>query len=187
MKKILLILLLVGIVVISGCTGETTYSDDSSVQTESSGSNNVEKQKAEPKTTAQTLGDILYVSAKNWDEDAELDGLEFDLSPRDANDNSVSVEGTLTVKLIETVTDYEMYYDFESHDADELGTWSNIKINKENYGVLGATVRLSYDDIGYTPGKSGMSSKMGRVEITFKTADGKTFQTKYDDIFLDGL
>ena len=169
------------VLLVAGCTSQTpSYSSEPTKQ-----GSDVQNTPAEPEATVQTIGQI-YAMAKNWDADQPVDGLEVTLNPEDRDGKPVHAEGTATAKLTEQIIDYNTYGDFAAHDGNVLGTWSNVKVTKDNYDFMGATVRFNYDDIKYVPGDPGLTGKTGKLELTFTTPDGKSFQASESSIVLNG-
>jgi len=166
-------LFLVSVLALSGCDSEMVYSNQ--------GSSPLQQQTQEQTLPVQTIGDI-YLLAKNWDADPEIDGLEFSLTPADSNGNMVKSPGHVSAKLWKAVT-----VGYESkclkRDSDLLESWNNVLLNEENYGFMGATIRLEYTNYKVTDN----SMAMGCVEVTFTTPDGKSFKSYEDSVFINGL
>jgi len=61
---------------------------------------NVETQPEPTKQTpiVQTIGQV-WMTAKNWDADPQVDGLKFYLNPKDKDDSKVDSAGVLSMKL----------------------------------------------------------------------------------------
>ena len=170
-KYFLFALILIGATLVSGCgPGEVAYTEDSKETT----TEDIDSPPPTQETTVQTLGEI-FISAKNWDADAEIDGLEFTLSPRDKNDRLVMAKGVLDAKM----------WDNEICDTtqESLEIWS-LPVSEQNYdGIWGAQIRLEYKN--YVLNSDDF--QRGCVEIKFVTNDGKEFTAKDDSVYLNGL
>jgi len=134
-----------------------------------------------------TLGE-MWASAKNFDADSEIDGLELSLKPQDINGEIVETEGNANLKLwklecIET-SEYSSYClkeECTKKDNLLIETWS-IPINAENYDYSGFNVQAEYKN--YKP-KGG--NQKGCLEVTFITPDGKNFISIDDGVYLNGF
>ncbi|MBE9512948.1 MAG: hypothetical protein IMY77_02685 [Chloroflexi bacterium] len=101
--------------------------------------------------------------AKNWDADPEVDGIEFNLTPKDAEDNVVETPGVVSAKLW-----LRLEYP-EARKGNLVQEWSNIQVDKDDYDWLsGASIRLEYKD--FQP-----KGQIGILEVTLETPDGKSF------------
>lgn len=135
----------------------------------------------------QTLGEV-YVSAENWDADAEIDGLEFTLRPRDLNDNMIPTDGTVKAKMWEyRCVDRDIIFEDVYCKKEDCGNneptenWS-IGIKKDGFGYSGTKIRLEYKEYNITDDEY----KKGCLEIVLVTPDGKEFTVKKDTVFLNG-
>lgn len=173
---VLVIALFIMLFFIAGCGTSPLYSNSTAKNSGSESSNSGQQTQA---TTVQTIGDVI-MSAENWDADPEVDGLEFDLSPRDKDDVQVESEGTISIKLWKTIG-----YDDKclKRDEDLLEQWNNIKVTKGDYSIFGATIRAEYKNYQVTDDKSAT----GCAEVTFTTPDGKSFVSFDDLVFINGI
>src|SRR3989338_1044995 len=98
---------------------------------------NVETQPEPTKQTpiVQTIGQV-WMTAKNWDADPQVDGLKFYLNPKDKDDSKVDSAGVLSMKLWKMV---EVNYETKclKRDGDLLDSWDNLPIKEEDYGIFG--------------------------------------------------
>jgi hypothetical protein len=83
------------------------------------------------------------------------------------------VEGIVNVRAYSTVFDTDS---FERIKVDLIKEWKAVPVKKENYGILGAEVRLEFDE-EYSPGKDPLY-----VEIDF-VYDGKTFSAIAESVY----
>lgn len=118
--------------------------------------------------------------AKNWDADADPDGIEVTLEVKDRDGGGTTANGRLSAKLYSTTTDYET---MDKIKLDLLKEWDGIAIEKENYDWIGVKVRLEYGDMELPEDRYAT----GWLEITFVTEDGKEFNAQDDSVFLRGL
>jgi hypothetical protein len=116
--------------------------------------------------------DIGWPVAKNWDADPEIDGLEFDFTPKDAEDEMVRTSGMVSAKLwLESL--------WEGSKGDLIQEWSNIQITKDDYDWLwGAAIRLEYR--GFEP----QEMQFGILEVTLVTPDDRSFTARAKDVLL---
>jgi len=122
-------------------------------------------------STAQTEVTYIkkgFISADQWDSDAEVDGLKIRLKLYDKNDLLIKEEGTLEVVLYEKLFDE----DYNSIKGNELDRWT-VKITKDGYESGELTGKLEY----HKP----ITADFGWVELTFTAKDGSKYNT-YDDI-----
>jgi hypothetical protein len=127
----------------------------------------------EPLTATEVVTiDIGWPMPENWDADPEIDGIEFDLTPKDAEDEMVSTSGVVSAKLwLESL--------WEGSKGDLVQEWSNIQVTKDDYDWLwGATIRLEYR--GFEP----QEMQFGILEVTLVTPDGKSFTARAKDVLL---
>jgi hypothetical protein len=126
-----------------------------------------------PSSGVVTLDLFGFTTAKNWDADPEIDGIEVEIWPKDAKDEVVRAPGTVSAKL------WLQKSLFESEKGELVQTWSGISIKKEDYGFIGgAKVRLEYS--GFVP----TEEQWGILEVTFTTLDGNSFTAREKDIHL---
>lgn len=168
-----LTILIIGIGVLSGLSGNTPSSNESSPN--SSISNNPQP------TTVTTIGTV-HMLGRSWDADPEVDGLEFYLAPKDKDDSLVKADGIISIKLWKMVqVDFE--YKCLKRAEDLLESWNNIVVSHNDYSIiLGATVRAEYKS--YDPITSDQYT-LGCAEVTFTTSDGKKFVSLGDSIFIN--
>ena len=110
---------------------------------------------------------LSYFTAASWDDDPDIDGIDFVLKPLDAEGKTVKVTGVLTAKLwLETA---------EQEKGDFVMEWPDMQVTEADYAFpMGYTIRLDYGD--WQPESAG---QYGIVEVTFVIADG----TSYDGSF----
>jgi hypothetical protein len=124
-------------------------------------------------TGVVTLDLFPFTMAESWDADPEIDGLEVEIYPKDAEDDRVRAEGTVSAEL------WLQKSLFESEKGDLVQTWSGISITEDDYGFIGgAKVRLEYS--GFMP----TEDQWGILEVTFTTLDGKSFTAREKDVHL---
>jgi len=109
---------------------------------------------------------------KNWDADPEVDGIEVNIWPKDAQDKGVQALGTVSADL------WLLKSIFELEKGELIQTWANIPVSKEDYGFIGgAILRLEYH--AFTP----TGDQCGILEVTFTNPDG-SFTATEEDIHL---
>lgn len=126
-------------------------------------------------TSVQYLGET-YASAKNWDADAQIDGIEFRLEPKDTSDKLVSESGTLKAQLFQIayIKEYPSQLSTVSARGSLIASWENITVSETDYTAYsGAKVRLSYDSVNFDPRM--LSLEYGWLDVTFVTPTNKTF------------
>ncbi len=122
---------------------------------------------------AVTTIDIGWPMPKNWDADPDIDGIEFDLTPKDAQDKMVETPGVVSAKLW-LKAPYPA-----TGKGDLLQEWSNIQVTKDDYDwLMGVTIRLEYKD--FEPEEM----QFGILEVTFVTPDGKSFTARESSVML---
>lgn len=181
-KKIslgILALLLIAVVLVSGCTGKPTYTN---------GVEDEEEPETQPTATKVQTIEIFFISAESWDADAEIDGLEVNLRPADANDDLVKTAGTVEIKLWQLeCTDYSEYIGMcmeekcTMKDGDLLETWS-LPITKDDYDPW-LRIRAEYRNYQVTDDELAM----GCAKVTLITPDGKRFEALDDAVFINGF
>ena len=149
--KFLLALLVIVVVFVSGCTG---FQEGFQEGFERGYSGDVQEEQA------VTLGSI-FVTAENWDADAENDGLEFTLFPKDADGDNVKVDGILNATLWRSTLSTQT---FENVKVRIIKTWDSVQINKDDYDFVGVKVRLEFDE-DYEP----VGLQTGLLEIQLNT------------------
>lgn len=113
-----------------------------------------------------------FTLAKNWDADPEVDGIEVNIWPKDAQDKEVKAPGTVSAKL------WLQKSILEPEKGELIQTWTNIPVSKEDYGFIGgAILRLEYH--AFTPTRD----QWGILEVTFTNPDG-AFTAREKDIHL---
>jgi hypothetical protein len=130
-----------------------------------------------PQTTSVTTSgpptkvvsiDIGWPAAKNWDTDADIDGIEVVLTPEEANKAVVQTAGIVSAKLWSK----QEYLEGEPR-GDPVQQWQNIQLSVKNYNYkFGVTIRLEYN--GFKP----LLYQMGTLEVTLQTPDGNTFSAR---------
>ena len=136
-------------------------------------------------TEVITTLDILWpILPKNWDADMEIDGIEFQLAPTDAEGRIVETPGVVSVKLWLERSLLE-----GKGKGDLVQEWSDIQVTKDDYHYyylgLEATIcpkiRLEYKD--FQPNRM----QFGILEVTFIIPDGKSFSTRVNSVLLGEL
>lgn len=122
--------------------------------------------------TVTTL-DIGWPMPVNWDADADIDGIEFQLQPKDAKDKMVETPCVVSAKLWFRQSLLE-----GGGKGDLIQEWSNIQITEDDYDWWGATIRLEY--MGFKPEEFDY----GILEVTIITPDGKEFADQADSVLL---
>lgn len=182
-KFVFALLLIAAIVASAGCAskepvvasgGNAATQPTSASSTESNTAAASQPPAEEAGAEVQTI-DLGWPTPENWDADAETDGIEFNISPKDSKGDTVVTDGTINAKLYENV----------GFAADQKGDliqeWNNIKVSKDNFSFMGAKVRLEY--------KSGFKTTepyaQGWLDITFVTPGGKEFNATQKNVFLE--
>jgi hypothetical protein len=149
--KILIGIFLVGLIILSGCTGKPTYSDSGS-NTPTNKAVNTNTTPVEPVVEAKpvikevTTLDVWLAKMDNWDADPEADGIEIQIQPRDSNDKPQYVAGVANARAYTRNLNTSTF----KYEKDELvKEWTNIQIDSD-YDILGKKVRLEFDG-GYVP------------------------------------
>ena len=127
-----------------------------------------------PVPTGVATIDIGWPTCENWDADPEVDGIEVDLSAKDAEDNTVQAPGVVSAKL------WSEFPTFSGEKGALIQEWSDIKITKDDYDWFWGwvTIRLEYK--GYTPQKD----EWGILEVTLTTPDGRSFTARATTVML---
>jgi len=129
---------------------------------------------APPAPTKVVTIDIGWPTPENWDADPDIDGIKFDLTPKDAEDRMVETPGVISAKLW-----LEQSFLEGGGKGDLIQEWSNIQVTKDDYGwLLGATIRLEYEV--FQP----QEMQFGILEVTLVTPDGKSFTARATDVLL---
>lgn len=127
-------------------------------------------------TTEVATLNLWLASPENWDADAETDGIEVTISPKNSADRLVKENGTVSAKF---------YWDIGLMDYKKgslIQEWTDIPISEDDYDFRGAKVRLEYSpdfDLSKVD-----SFATGILELTFKTTDGSEFNAKDDSVYL---
>lgn len=156
MNKAILLFALIGLIVLSGCTSKEPVTAGSDGFTETP--------EVEAEVTTIAIG---WGGGKNWDADAEDDGIEFRFEPKDSKDDIVKASGALTVKIYES--NFESTFSFEKVRGDLIQQWDKIPISKYDFDSYSRLlVRLPYP-------ANFDQKEYDRVwmEITFKTPNGE--------------
>ncbi len=165
------LILIIIVLLISGCTGTPTYSNNQqTIDTQENGGQN-------PKETTVTTLNIWLASGKNWDTDADVDGIQVTLRPEDKNGKIVQTDAIINAKLWYSKFDD----DFNRIKGKFIQEWSNITLSKDKFGLMGTEIRLEYK-----PDFKPKSMDTGWLEITMTTPDGKEFNARDDYVFLAG-
>jgi hypothetical protein len=128
---------------------------------------------APPATSKVVTIDIGWPMGESWDADPEVDGIEFDLTPKDIEDKMVETPGVVSAQLW-----LERPFP-ETGKGDLVQEWSNIQITKDDYDwLMGVTVRLEYK--GFEPEEM----QFGILEVTLVTPDGKSFTARENTVLL---
>lgn len=131
-----------------------------------------------PSTSTEVVTiDIGWPMAKSWDADPELDGIEIQLTPKDAEDRTVETEGVVSARLW-----LERSFMEGGGKGDLVQEWSGIQVTKDDYDwLMGATIRFEYK--GFQPKRM----QLGILEVTLVTPDGKSFTARWSSLFLGEL
>ena len=173
MKKIAIALILVAVsLLLLGCTSKEPVVTSGSGEPAAS---NVNTQAAPASNPVQTV-ELFMATPDSWDADAETDGLELQVRPKDSTDQLVKASGTLSAQLYKRA-DNALQPDAKKGEL--IQEWKNISINEENYDFWALKARLEYT----TPIQAD-KYEMGWLEITFNTSDGKEFKAADDSVFL---
>jgi len=124
----------------------------------------------------------IHFSAKNWDEDPEVDGLEFYLFPKNKDDNAVRSPGIISIKLWKIIKSEEKY-ECSQKEGDLLERWDNLLVKVDDYGFMGATIGVGYRE--YKPTKDKYA--MGCAKAVFTIPDGRNFEYLDDTVFINGV
>jgi hypothetical protein len=127
-----------------------------------------------PSTTQVLVIDIGSPAAKNWDSDPEIDGIEFNLTPKDLQGKMAQTPGTVSAQLwlAESVIE-------SGRKGELIRQWSGIKITNSDYGTSsGARIRLEYGN--FRPAEL----QYGVLEVTLETPDAKKFTATATSLIL---
>jgi hypothetical protein len=133
-----------------------------------------------PSTTQVVAIDIGSPAAKNWDSDPEIDGIEFNLTPKDLPGKIVQTPGTVSAQLWLRAEFTPGITRYEAMKGELVHQWSGIKITKSDYTSSGARIRLEYGS--FKPDYL----KYGILEVTFETPDAKKFTVTVTSLILWG-
>jgi hypothetical protein len=112
--------------------------------------------------------DIGWPSAKNWNSDADIDGIEVILNPEDANNEVAQTDGIVSAQLWPK----QVYMEGEP-EGEPAQQWQNIQVTVKNYNYKsGVTIRLEYK--GFVPSLY----QVGTLQVILQTPDGKVFSTR---------
>jgi hypothetical protein len=136
----------------------TDYSDD-----------DLSKSYEEPQKPVQYLE--IRASAKNWDSDAEVDGLKVSYRPLDINDDLVKVSGHLS---------YILYY--RTYDRNYNAKKGQIAVDASDIQIPVYASDCDYYDCTTHIYITGLDEpgEYGILEVTLTTSDGKTFSATDD-------
>lgn len=113
---------------------------------------------------------------RNWDADAEDDGLVFFVTLKDANDQTVEWDGvSLPVDLEIWTTKWDSNYREQKDQLVYRGAGTMDSWEDGNF-ILGKGIRVPVEDMNIPSGKG-----IGLSFLKIHTPDGKTFEAK-DDI-----
>jgi hypothetical protein len=127
-----------------------------------------------PAPTEVVTIDIDWPMRDNWDADPEVDGIKFDLTPKDIEDKMVETPGVVSAKLWLERSIFE-----DGGKGDLVQEWSGIGITKDDYDwLMGVTLRLEYK--GFEPEEM----QFGILEVTLVTPDGKSFTARESSVLL---
>lgn len=154
------ILGIISAMVVSGCNTKPVYSNDNTIT---------------PNTAVQTLG-IWLAKGGNWDADANYDGVEVTVQPKDSEDNIVKTDATVNAVLYKLVWDTNK---MENVKGDVIKNWS-VAIKENDFAWNGVTLRLDYPS-EFIP---KTSKDYGYLEVSLTTPDGKTFSAIDNYVFL---
>ncbi|MDO8625323.1 MAG: hypothetical protein Q7R47_04540 [Candidatus Diapherotrites archaeon] len=169
--------LLIATLLLTGCTGtKEPVTAPANGQPAQNNDNNPNTPATTQAPQVKTLG-IFLALAKSWDSDADTDGIELRVQPRDAKGNITTVNGTISAKL------YQQLIGFGSEKGDLIQEWTNIPAREENYEYLGVVVQLEYEP-DFKPEELPIMLRSGILELTFKTEDGKEYSARDDYVSL---
>jgi hypothetical protein len=125
----------------------------------------------EPEIKVATKGvaaiNLSYFTAASWDDDPEVDGIDFVLQPIDEADKVVKTTGMLTAKL---------WLEEEGGAKGEfIQEWVDLPVTEADYAFpMGYTIRLEYTDF-----EPEAKQQYGIVEVVFVIPDGQSFTDSF--------
>ena len=124
----------------------------------------------EPQMPVQYLE--ITASAKNWDADAEVDGLEVSYRPLDISDNLVKLSGGHL--------SYKLYY--RTYDSNYNAKKGRIAVDASDKQIPVYSSDCDYYDCTTHFYITGLDEpgEYGILEVTLTTSDGKTFSATDD-------
>jgi hypothetical protein len=127
-----------------------------------------------PSSTKVATIDIGWPMGANWDADADIDGIELYLTPKDSKGERVDTEGVISAKLWLERSLLE-----GGGKGNLIQEWGDIQVKKDDYDWIGgATVHLEYK--GFKPEQL----QLGTLEVTLVTPDDESFSARATSIFL---
>lgn len=151
---VLIGLSIIAIVIISGCTSESTSSSQDKLKTAAS-------------------AEVSSVS-KNWDSDTEDDGIIIYPGLKDANGNTIKFEN------IELPVDIEIWTKGYDDNYDEIkikliyNKTATIDSWEDGNFLFDGGIKVSFDDIK----TNSSDNDIGLLFVTIYTPDGKTYAAK---------
>lgn len=163
-------LVLAGLLFLSGCTSNPSYSGSNDTLNESPTENTTTPTPTPPTMKEVATLDVWLAKMDNWDADPDADGIEIQIQPRDSNDKPQYVAGVANARAytrnLNTST-------FKYEKGELVKEWNNIQIDSE-YDFLGKKIRLEFDE-GYVT-DAGLY-----LEFDF-IYDGKTYSVVEDSV-----
>ncbi len=169
--KIVLIFVIGGLLLLSGCTSKPTYSGDASEVGENNSNESAASTTSAKKYDVVSL-DIFTASMKNWDADPAADGIEVTIEPQNVDGTLERAPGTLTARAYHAEFDSS----FDRVKTTLIKEWVNIPVSEDGYGFLGSEIRLEFDDSFVIP-KDPLY-----LEIDF-IYDGQTYSAIEETIY----
>jgi hypothetical protein len=127
-----------------------------------------------PTATEVVTIDIGWPMAENWDADPDIDGIEFHLRPKDAQDETVHTAGVVSAKLW-----LERSFLEGGGKGSLVQEWSSIQVTEDDYDWLyGAIIHLEYKS--FQPERL----QLGILEVTLVTPNDEGFGARANSIFL---
>lgn len=170
----LLIIFIIGVFFISGCASETSSTATSSQSASTSHITEEQKQLEILSTATHAYVDTM---AKNWDADAEDDGIVVYPELKDSNDEVVEFSGiNLTVDIEIWTTKLDNNY---NEVKDRLIYNGTGKINswKDGNFMFNGGIKVPFDDMNVV----NSDDDYGEIIIRIHTPNGKTFEAKEMD------
>ena len=118
-------------------------------------------------TEGVTAIDVSYFTPASWDDDPEVDGIDFVLQPIDEAGKVVKTTGMLTAKL---------WLEEEGGAKGEfIQEWVDLPVTESDYAFpMGYTIRLEFTDF-----EPEAEQQYGIFEVTFVIPDGSSFTDNY--------